>query len=264
MVGAVAAAAGAVIGAAVAHLAPRSPLGRRFERTNHAGHTVSLAEGPAYVIGAAAAAALAGPAPVIATLGAGAFGAIDDFAGDSRSKGLTGHLGALGQGQVTTGAVKILGIGASGLVAACVVDRGTRHPFVSTLVGGAVIAGAANLGNLLDLRPGRALKVVVLTAAPVLVIGDQGSRTAAAAAIGTAFGLLPEDLAGRTMLGDTGANAAGALVGTALVGSLGLLGRLGTLAVLGALTIASENVSFTKVIESTPVLRQLDAFGRRG
>jgi len=35
------------------------------------------------------------------------------------------------------------------------------------------------------------------------------------------------------------------------------------LAVLTALTLTSEKVSFTKVIESTPGLRELDAFGRR-
>jgi len=257
-------AAGALLGATTARLAARSPLGVSMDRTNHAGLRVSLAEGPAYVVGAAAVAVFAGPAPVIATLGAGGFGAVDDFAGDSRSKGLKGHLGALAHGEVTTGALKILGIGATGLLAAWVADRGTDASLVSTLVGGAVIAGAANLGNLFDLRPGRALKVVVLTGAPMLLARDATTRTAAAAAIGTALGLLPDDLAGRTMLGDTGANAAGALVGTAYVGSVGLPGRLAALSVLAGLTLASEKVSFTKVIESTPVLRELDRLGRRG
>lgn len=225
---------------------------------------MSLAQGPAYVLGAVTGCALAGPAPVIATLGAGVFGGIDDFAGDSRSKGLKGHLGALAVGQVTTGALKMLGIGVTGLLAARVADRGSGQSFGSTLVGGAVIAGAANLGNLLDLRPGRALKVVVVAAAPMLFADDAATRTAAAAAIGTAIGLLPDDLAGRTMLGDTGANAAGALVGTAYVGSVGLPGRLAALLVLAGLTAASEKVSFTSVIESTPILRELDALGRHG
>ena len=65
------------------------------------------------------------------------------------------------------------------------------------------------------------------------------------------------------MLGDTGANSAGALLGTALVQRSGRRGRLAALAVLAGLTLASERVSFTKVIESTPGLRELDAFGRR-
>jgi hypothetical protein len=65
------------------------------------------------------------------------------------------------------------------------------------------------------------------------------------------------------MLGDTGANAAGALLGSALVERLGTRGRLVTLAILTGLTLASEKVSFTRVIESTPGLRELDALGRR-
>jgi hypothetical protein len=64
------------------------------------------------------------------------------------------------------------------------------------------------------------------------------------------------------MLGDTGANAAGALVGTALLGATGRRGRVLALAVLTGFTLASERVSFTRVIESTPVLRELDAWGR--
>ena len=111
----------------------------------------------------------AGPAGVVAVLGSGAFGALDDLAGDGASKGLKGHLGAAAQGRVTTGLVKIVGIGATGLVAAALADRGRDDVrALDTLVGGAVVAGAANLANLLDLRPGRALKVTVLAALPLL------------------------------------------------------------------------------------------------
>ncbi|HET7761771.1 MAG TPA: hypothetical protein VFL46_05370, partial [Phycicoccus sp.] len=130
-----------------------------------------------------------------------------------------------------------------------------------TLVAGGVVAGAANLANLLDLRAGRALKATVLAALPVLASAEGGPT--AAAAVGAALGVIGPDLAGRSMLGDTGANAAGALLGTALVSRAGRRGRLAALAVLAALTLASERVSFTAVIESTPGLRELDAWGRR-
>jgi hypothetical protein len=65
------------------------------------------------------------------------------------------------------------------------------------------------------------------------------------------------------MLGDSGANALGALLGVALAARTGLVGRAGLLAVLAALTGASERVSFTSVIERTAGLRELDALGRR-
>lgn len=233
----------------------------RWQRTNHTGDPVTLLEGPAYVVGAAVGAVTVGPAGVVAALGSGAFGALDDLAGDGSSKGLRGHLGAAARGDVTTGLVKVVGIGATGLVAAALADRHRDDMrALDTLVGGAVVACAANLANLLDLRPGRALKVTVLAALPLLA-RDPGSPAAAAAA-GAALGVLRPDLAGTAMLGDTGANAAGALVGTALLEATGRRGRLAAFVVLAGLTLASEKVSFTRVIESTPGLRELDAWGR--
>ena len=97
-----------------------------WDRTNHAGSPVTLLEGPAYVLGSAAGALAGGPGPVVAAVGSGALGALDDLAGDSRSKGLRGHLGALSRGEVTTGAVKIAGLGVTGLVSAALVDRRGR------------------------------------------------------------------------------------------------------------------------------------------
>ena len=64
------------------------------------------------------------------------------------------------------------------------------------------------------------------------------------------------------MLGDAGANALGAVLGTAYVARTGTFGRLAALAGLVALTAASEKVSFTQVIEKTPALRAIDRLGR--
>lgn len=268
---ALAALAGGLAVAASRALAAWPPGGaRRWERSNHAGATVTLLEGPALVLATSTAAlsgAAAGADPVpalLAGLGTGAAGVLDDLAGDGASKGLRGHLGALARGQLTTGTVKIAVLGASGVLAA---DR-LRPPGArgaarvgQALVGGAVIAGSANLANLLDLRPGRALKVCLLAAG---VLGIRADRAVPGALVlGAGAGLLPGDLAGRTMLGDAGANPAGALVGTALVAQTGTRGRLTALAVLTGLTLASERISFTAVIESTPGLRELDAWGRR-
>ncbi len=249
-----------------------------WQRTNHAGAEVTLLAGPAYVLGATVGAALAGPGPALATAAAGALGALDDLVGDASSRGLRGHLGALGHGQLTTGAVKVVGLAVSGLLAAALVDHPGRARaagpasstsgagpagLLATLVGGAVVAGSANLVNLLDLRPGRALKASTLAAVAVLARPGRPGAASAAAAAGAAVALLGPDLREEAMLGDTGANAAGALLGAALVESTRLPGRVAALGVLAALTLASERVSFTQVIESTPGLRDLDALGRR-
>lgn len=283
--------AGAASATALRLLRSAPPSGAAtWDRTNHAGTTVTLLEGPAWVVGSSAGvlagtAVATGPAaaaPLVATVAAGTLGVLDDLAGDSGSKGLKGHLGALARGEVTTGAVKVVGLAVTGLLTAALADRprrtgartaaglqpgastraapGAVPSLLDTLVGGAVVAGSANLLNLLDLRPGRALKATVIAGA--LLATDPRSEASAGAAVGAAAGLLAPDLAGESMLGDTGANSAGALLGAALLQRTGRRGRLVALTVLAGLTLASERVSFTKVIESTPGLRELDALGR--
>ncbi len=199
-------------------------------------------------------------AVAVAGLGAGAVGLYDDLVGgrpEHAAKGFRGHLGALKEGRVTSGLVKIAGVGAAGLVAAAALLPGRRK--VDVLLGAGVIAGAANLFNLLDLRPGRAIKAGIIAGTP-LAAGKGGG--AAAGALGAAGALLAADLGEEIMLGDAGANALGAVLGTAYVARTGTFGRLAALAGLVALTAASEKVSFTQVIERTPALRAIDRLGR--
>ncbi|WP_405147730.1 hypothetical protein OG589_08660 [Sphaerisporangium sp. NBC_01403] len=276
--------AGAALGAVVARAAyaaftRRPPIGdeKTWTRTNHRGEPITLLEGPAFVAGAGAAAVLAPGLPgraraaaVLACVGSGALGAYDDLRGATSSKGFKGHLTALARGEVTSGAVKILGIGAAGLAAAALLPgdhRGSGGRAVDTLLNGALIAGSANLANLFDLRPGRAIKVGLLTGAPLLVAslakGAPAGAALTAVPIGAGLALLPEDLGERAMLGDAGANALGALLGVAAVTGLRRPSRLVVLGTVAALTAASEKVSFTKVIAGNPALHRLDMLGRR-
>ncbi|WP_283132838.1 hypothetical protein [Rhizohabitans arisaemae] len=273
--------AGAALGAvaartAYAALTRKPPRFGDWDRMNHRKEPVTLLEGPAFVVGACTAAAAMPGLParirtgaVLAGLGGGALGVYDDLAGSGSSRGFRGHLSALARGEVTSGAVKIVGIGATGVAAAALAGGRTGGGPVAkaadTLVSGALIAGSANLANLFDLRPGRAIKVGLLAGAPLLAASLRDPRTAALTAIplGAAAALLPEDLGERAMLGDGGANALGALLGLAAVTRLGAKGRIATLAVVAGLTAASEKVSFTKVIAANPVLNRIDMLGRR-
>ena len=81
--------------------------------------------------------------------------------------------------------------------------------------------------------------------------------------LGAALAVLPADLAERVMLGDCGANSAGALLGLRLAALPERGARAVLLGAVVALNLASEKVSFTRVIEATPVLRELDRLGRR-
>ena len=259
-------------GAATAALETRPPGGReRWERTNYAGRTVSLLGGLAQAAGVSLAltgAGRTGAAAAVAAGAGGALGTVDDLTereADRHVKGLRGHLTALSQGQVTTGTLKIAGIGGGAALAALILPargRGTLPRLVDRGTNAALIAGTANLLNLLDLRPGRALKVTCLASGVLTLAGGPGAPVAATV-LGTAAAGLPDDLAERTMLGDTGANALGAGLGTAIAAHPSRLLRGGALAAVVGLTLLSEKVSFTQVIDRTPVLRAVDSLGRR-
>ena len=236
-----------------------------WTRTNHRGEPVTLLAGPAVAAGAALAAAASPGLPgraraalLAAAAGAAAFGGYDDLAGSGDRRGFRGHLGALAHGELTTGAAKLGGIGATGLAASALLGGGP----VDTLLNAGLIAGGANLVNLFDLRPGRASKVTVASGG-LLAVAAPASAPLAAVPVGAALALLGEDLAERAMLGDAGANALGALLGTAAAAGLPRPARVALLTGIIGLTAASEVVSFTKVIERTPPLRWLDMLGRR-
>jgi len=242
---------------------------KTWSLTNHRGEAVTLLEGPAVaagaIVGALAQAGLrsatrqpawrAAAAMAVAGVGAAAFGAYDDLAGSGDRRGFIGHLGALRHGEVTTGAVKLGGIGAAGLLSAALAGG---QP-ADLAINAGLVAGGANLLNLFDLRPGRAIKVAVASGTLIAAVGSSAPPLPPAAA---AMSLLPEDLGERAMLGDCGANALGAMLGAAAAG-MPRPARIALLAGIAGLTAASEKVSFTKVIERTPALRWLDMLGRR-
>jgi hypothetical protein len=251
-------------------LTQRPPGGSEtWSRTNHRGEAVTLLEGPAAAVAAVAVTLAASGLPArsraaIALAGAGsaAFGGYDDLKGSGDRRGFRGHLGALARGEITTGALKLAGIGASGLAAGALAGRDRRGSAVDVVLDTGLIAGGANLLNLFDLRPGRAIKVTLATGA-LLGAASPAGRRAAAAPLGAALAVLPEDLGERAMLGDSGANALGAMLGAGVAAALPRKARIAVLAAVAGLTAASEVISFTRVIERTPPLRWLDMLGRR-
>jgi UDP-GlcNAc:undecaprenyl-phosphate/decaprenyl-phosphate GlcNAc-1-phosphate transferase len=200
-----------------------------------------------------------GLAVVVAGLAFLILGLADDLIEDAGSRGFRGHLRALAGGRLTGGAIKLLGGVLAALVVASLATPEGRSAWLLPL-GAAVVASTANLANLLDLRPGRCTKVFLpLWGAGCLLDPPGGAWSAGLA--GAALAGLPFDLRERGMLGDAGANALGAVVGTLLLaGPVWLL--LGALVVLLALQALSERVSFSRVIDRNRVLRAADRFGR--
>jgi UDP-N-acetylmuramyl pentapeptide phosphotransferase/UDP-N-acetylglucosamine-1-phosphate transferase len=199
---------------------------------------------------------------VLVVLAFGALGFVDDALGTGGDgRGFVGHLRALAHGRLTTGGVKLLAGGAAALIACASVD-GDRVGRL--IVDALLVALAANLANLLDRAPGRALKMGALCAIALGAAATMDRDLAGVAvAIGASLALLPADLGEQLMLGDTGVNPLGAVLalGLVLVAPFGV--RIAALVVVLALNLTSELVSFSAVIDAVPPLRWVDRAGRR-
>jgi hypothetical protein len=162
-----------------------------------------------------------------------AVGLADDlFSGPER--GFGGHLRA----RRTTGVLKLVGIPLAGLL-------------VTRQASGALLVGlAANAVNQLDTRPGRALKAYALAAIPLR------------APLHPAVILAPYDLREMGMLGDSGSNALGAVLGLHSVSRLTGRSRWLAIGALAGLNLLGERTSLGQLIERTPFLRAFDALGR--
>lgn len=260
------------------HSAPEISRAPVLERSNYRGRRVYTASGLLVltavlvveagrsVIGAFGLGVEPGANPartlvLFAAFGFAMLGLIDDVLG-GEDRGFRGHLRALREGRITTGMLKLAGGAALAFVLAA------QPGFVTgkrVLADAVLIALAANLGNLLDRAPGRVIKVALLAWIPLAVISGTGPvGVALAPVLGAAAGIMPDDLRERSMLGDTGANLLGGVLGLAAVLTLGRGARTGVLVALVVLNLASELVSFSRVIDAVPPLRWIDRFGRRG
>jgi hypothetical protein len=163
-----------------------------------------------------------------------AIGLADDrWSGEER--GFRAHLRA----RHTTGVLKLVGIPLAALVR-------TR-----SLSGALLVALSANALNQLDTRPGRALKAYLAAAFVV------------DAPLALAVLLTPYDLREMAMLGDGGANGLGAMLGLSSVNRFTGRGRWVAIGALAGFTLLGECRSLGELIERTPIVRDLDAWGRR-
>lgn len=217
---------------------------------------------------------------LILVLGFCLLGLFDDVAGDTKARGFKGHFSAALRGDITTGLVKAI----LGLLVALV----ALHPVLATrasfgfkdygilVLNAAVVALTANFFNLLDRRPGRALKVFfpvlalcagltlrygVLPLVPYqpLYLYVAPALSVAAVALVLFYG----DLREKFMLGDAGSNVLGAVIGLGLVFGTSFWWRAGVLVILLVLNAVSEKFSFTDIISSNRALSWIDSLGTK-
>jgi UDP-N-acetylmuramyl pentapeptide phosphotransferase/UDP-N-acetylglucosamine-1-phosphate transferase len=229
-----------------------------LERKNYQGDPIGTGAGLIFLLGAIPWMWLPFPGHqrliAAAGVGFGVLGLIDDRWGTPEFKGLRGHLGALKNGRLTTGLLKAIG----GLALAGVLGWALYRDW-RALPAAALIALCANLMNLLDLRPLRTLKAFWALTIPLLAFAPPVLWWTASLTVA----YCPLEIKRRTMLGDTGANLLGGLLGCAAAAVLPPLAQAILVLLLAAFHAWAERHSLTAWIAAHAWARSIDEWGRQ-
>src|SRR5690625_5165375 len=204
-------------------------------------------------------------------------GWLDDSVGERSIKGFKGHLKQWHKERhISTGLLKAGVIACLSLWAVWEVQIGSFESLQPSMAG--VMSGmarlfqlfvsitqwllitlSANVLNLFDLRPGRALKVSSLVIVFIVIIGVPSLYWPylTPVAIGVIL-LFPSDVRAQSTLGDAGANLIGFVLGFCLVIASPFWLQLAFLCVFMWIHWLAERISLSQYIESRSVLRKLD------
>mgnify|MGYP001062214653 CR=1 FL=1 len=186
------------------------------------------------------------------------WGFLDDLGNEKQAKGIRGHFGVLWrERRMTTGVWKVIGGGTTAVLAASFLSSSVW----TWILVSCLLAASANLLNLFDLRPGRAIKVFWLIVLVCLASGEVAIW--GVPVIAASVALFFPDARGEIMLGDTGANALGFAAGYLLAACFSWQGQLAMLALFLLLHALAEFVSFSVWIERVAWLDRLDRWGRQ-
>lgn len=202
----------------------------------------------------------------ILTFTASFAGFVDDIFSKDEIRGFKSHLRELFEGRITTGILKAI----LGLAVALIIASFTQGSVVDIVSAMFVIGLSMNAFNLLDIRPGRVLKayifimvILILTPVTLNMVIFPTYWHLIGAVISPAVILLRDDLSKRSMIGDTGANVLGAIVGYAVISTFTGNIRIVILILLIVFNFVADRWSITKMIENQPILNKLDRLGRK-
>ena len=130
-----------------------------------------------------------------------------------------------------------------------------------------LIALFTNLLNLLDLRPGRAIKFYLFLflafATGAFLQNSHYSLILLVPLLGSILGYFPYDLKARCMMGDGGANLLGISAGILAVLQTGYQQKLVILLLLIIIHAIAEQYSLTELIKNNRILNFVDNLGRK-
>ena len=186
-------------------------------------------------------------------------GLLDDVLGDSTSKGLSGHIERFLKGGLSTGWIKAFTGGLIGILLAWV----RYQNLLLFLLDSLSFALCVNLINLFDLRPGRAIKGLLFALVPVMLFAGFREVWSVLPVLVLLMFYLEGEMEEAYMLGDTGANLLGGILGFYEVIGLPVKGKIILTIFLVALHVLAEFQSFSKWIDAVPILRAIDRLGRK-
>ncbi len=184
-------------------------------------------------------------------------GFLDDLAAQQNIKGFRGHFKQLFKGELTTGTIKAFTV----LVVTLLVLTGRDRQLPELFIDTGLILLMTNFINLLDLRPGRAAKIVIVLILLLFFLQPFLFVLFIPPVFALIFYLWFE-LNEKVMLGDSGANFLGVITGYGFTFWTSIQGKIMLLLVLLFLNLISERVSFSSVIEKNCFLKWLDELGR--
>ncbi|MEF9991112.1 MAG: glycosyl transferase [Romboutsia sp.] len=185
-------------------------------------------------------------------------GVLDDIIGNRDVSGLKGHFKSLLKGHLTTGGFKALFGGFVGIIVSIAISKDITDIIVNTLI----IALSTNLMNLLDLRPGRAIKVYLIITTIIFLTLVGYIKVLPLLIVPNVLAYFSHDLKARAMMGDTGSNVLGISIGILVVLGYSFNVRMSWLVFLIFIHIVTEKYSLTKIIEKNKFLNFIDKLGR--
>ncbi|MGQ9782969.1 MAG: hypothetical protein ACUVRS_03220 [Armatimonadota bacterium] len=186
------------------------------------------------------------------------FGFLDDIFGSRDVSGFRGHFRKLiVERRITTGALKAIGGGTVGIVTGGILYSGEPLRWITCAL---LIPLSANFTNILDLRPGRTTAVFLLALGVTwCVVGSKLPSFWLLVSIAlpvTLWGIA--DSLGKAMMGDSGSNSLGAVLGLTLAIGTSITTQALVICVLVVAHCYSERYSITKLIENNRVLSAID------
>ncbi len=185
-------------------------------------------------------------------------GLIDDFFGNNHPKGFKGHLRKIAEKQLTTGVLKILIGVIAGFIASSAYYSTLRDIAFHTIL----FALCVNFINLMDLRPGRAIKAFLTTISLIAVfIGLKGFWILFPLILALIV-YLPGEMREEYMLGDTGASLLGGILGLYAINIFQSYVKLTAFFALMLIHIVAEFYSLSEIIDRISILKSIDNIGR--